>query len=236
MFAYAGFKILANPASPGARTEAKKMLLNLFGGIALSLGAWVLVDAFMAVLYKPGSATENWYALISGNDTNLCIEVAAALNQATPSGNPATGVTASGTPITSAGGYSYDPGIDAQIQTESAALSSLLSCVRGKLPPGVGRISSISDSVITSGKHTFADCAAQGHAICSHTGSSCHYGGSGKCTGQSYAVDFGDDENMSVLKSAVTACGGSALNEGNHLHASVGAQNGCGCDVGLRGI
>jgi hypothetical protein len=100
MFAYAGFKILANPASPGARTEAKKMLLNLFGGIALSLGAWVLVDAFMAVLYKPDAAGGVWYSIINSGGLPICLIQEGALFQLNqvPQSN-ITGVTPAGTGV-----------------------------------------------------------------------------------------------------------------------------------------
>ncbi|TRZ53159.1 hypothetical protein D4R99_01335 [bacterium] len=132
----------------------------------------------------------------------------------------------------SGGKFTFDQGIQAQVGDESSQLSALISCMETKVPPGVGRISSISDSKITSGTHTFEYCQQNGHNGCSHTTNSCHYGGA-NCLGKSYAVDFGDEQNMEALRSAANSCvsGGIFLyNEGGHLHVSVGRANNCGCD------
>lgn len=77
-------------------------------------------------------------------------------------------------------------------------------------------------------------------ACCAHAENSCHYGGR-TCRGRSYAVDFGlareSADTCSVLHRAVIDCnrqlGGRAWFhfEGDHLHVSIGAQHGCGCDM-----
>lgn len=125
--------------------------------------------------------------------------------------------------------FDYQAGIQLQAGDASSALNTLLSCMVAKVPANVGQISSISDSRITSGSKTFAQCAAGGQGVgCAHQVNSCHYGGK-TCTGSSYAVDFGDEQNAAVLTKAANACGASlVLNEGNHLHVSIGS--GCSCD------
>ncbi len=128
--------------------------------------------------------------------------------------------------------FNFDGGIIQQVSTASGPLSTLLSCMAGKLPSGVGTISSISDSKIISGEKTFTECLQGGQSVgCAHGVNSCHYGGTG-CTGSSYAVDFGDQQNMGALSSAAEQCNSRAFinNEDNHLHVSVGSVSGCACN------
>lgn len=242
MFAYAGFLMVTNPYNPSGISKAKSIMTNTIVGIVIALAAWILVDAIMAVLYRPGDALGAWSEIVQSGGLPVCLKQDAALvdiDRSNPQYGQITGDVAdtrpdgviTGSTITSADGYTYDPGITAQLPTRSRELTELLACMRNKLPAGTGRISSISDSAITSGKHTFAECAAS--RVCSHAASSCHYGGSGVCNGRSYAVDFGDDEHMSVLTSAAKACGAKTLNENDHLHVSIGALYNCGCDVNL---
>lgn len=234
MLAYGGFLYVVNPADPAARGKANKVLLNTIYGLIVALSSWLVVDAIMAVLYNPGAGSlGTWSSLISSGGVPVCLPQAgtgagAGLNQATTT--PPVSVTPG---AGGAGKFTFDPGIDAQVSTQSGALTTLLSCMAGKVPAGVGRISSISDSKITSGQYTFRQCATQGSTICAHTVNSCHYGGSGRCNGESYAVDFGDEQNTAALTAAAQACDGVVLNEGNHLHISVGARSGCGCDTRL---
>lgn len=233
MIAYAGFLMVTNPYSPSGISKAKSILTNTVMGIVIALAAWVIVDAVMAVLYRPGDALGAWSEIIKSGGLATCLTQDAALTDLSPAHPEAgqiTGVDSTGA-VASTNGYTYDSGITAQLPTESQELTELLACVRGKLPEGIGRISSISDSKITSGQYTFKQCAAS--RVCEHAPSSCHYGGSGVCNGRSYAVDFGDDEHMSVLTAAAQACGAKTLNENDHLHVSIGAKYGCGCDVNL---
>lgn len=223
MIAYAGFLFVVNPVNAGGKAKAKSILLNTVVGIVIALAGWMIVDAVMAVLYDRNTVGETWSQLITTGGANFCIPLAGSLR---PAVVPPPGLVV-GVP----GKFSFDPGISAQVSAESPALAALLSCMVTKVPAGVGRISSISDSKIVSGQYTFQQCAAQGSAICAHAVNSCHYGGTGSCNGSSYAVDFGDDENMAVLTSAAQACGARTLNEGTHLHATVGAASDCGCDT-----
>lgn len=237
---YAGFLMVIQPTGMGDLSKARGMLLNLVIGIVIALSAWLIVDAIMAVLYNPTNALKTWSSLITSGGIDPCLKQAGSLdtlNQVQGSGVnlQVQGVNADGSVTVTTGSYSatYDPGIEKQLPTASPALASLIGCIKSRVPSSVGRISSISDNVIMSGKADFKQCAEQGHALCSHTVNSCHYGGTGKCNGKSYAVDFGDEQNAGLLIDAARACGATALNEGDHVHVSVGAKNGCACDTKL---
>ncbi len=225
MIGYAGFLMVVNPTSAGDVQKAKTILWNTVIGIVISLAAWMIVAAIMAVLYNPSGVGQTWSSLIVGSrGIDSCLEQRGAL----PGEGLAPAVTAPGletAPGVAPGRFTYDSGIEAQVAHASGALQSLLSCMVTRVPAGVGRISSISDSQITSGQNTFAQCVA---GRCQHAANSCHYGGR-SCVGSSYAVDFGDQQNTQVLSAAATACGANYVeNEGDHLHVSVGRS--CGCN------
>jgi len=206
---------------------------NTILGIVVALAAWLIVDALMAVLYHPDSSTgwtTTWSSLITSGNALNCLPqqgVGTGLNQSTNG----AGVSTVSSTATGNGKFTFASGISAQVPNESSALASLLSCMGGKLTSNVV-ITSISDSAITSGKATMAQCAStQGKTLgCAHAANSCHYGGR-TCVGSSYAADLSGDAN--TITNAAKSCNASVLNEGNHLHVSVGAQNGCGCDTGL---
>ena len=231
MIAWSGFLFVVNPVNAGGKEQARKILTNTVVGIVIALAGWLIVDAIMAVLYNPSARSgetvlTTWSNLVTSGGALPCIPLKASLNQV-PGLVPSVDIAG----ISS--NFTFDSGIDAQISTASGPLSALLSCMVSKVPAGVGRISSISDSKIVNGQYTFQQCAAKGSALCAHTINSCHYGGTGSCNGSSYAVDFGDEENTSILTAAAQACGAKTLNEGDHLHVSVGATSGCDCDTRL---
>jgi Type IV secretion system pilin len=100
MLTWAGILILTSGGNPGARTKAKDMLLSTVVGITVSLSAWLIVNALMAVLYKPANFTEAWYELITADESAVkCIPLKASLDQS-PGGTAVRGVDGSGTPIT----------------------------------------------------------------------------------------------------------------------------------------
>lgn len=227
MIAYAGFLFVVNPVNAGGREQAKQILTNTIVGIIIALSAWMIVGAIMAVLYKsPGGTWGTWQELmVGGGSADGCLEKPVIVAPTTPA--PTTPPV---TVVPPKGKFVYASGIDKQISHRSAAVVVLMSCMAGKLTRDA-TITSISDSTIVSGKNTFQTCAAQGKTIgCAHTANSCHYGGRG-CVGFSYALDLAGDLN--ALDTLAMSCGASTLNEGNHLHVSVGRQNGCGCDAGL---
>jgi hypothetical protein len=142
--------------------------------------------------------------------------------------------TVGGQGLTGGGSIDYSA-VQDQLAAVSGPLSALLQCMGNKLPPGVGRVSALTDHYSNTDKAKIAHCDAVGHAgdsQCAHTKGSCHYGGS--CAGQAYAVDFGDEEHGSTLNDAAKACNGGAWYhfEGDHVHISVGRASGCNCDGG----
>lgn len=121
-------------------------------------------------------------------------------------------------------GFTYQSGISAQIGTASGALNNIISCMAKEVS---GQISSISDSKIVSGHATWAQCRVAGQSLCAHHAGSCHYGGT--CGDESYAVDIVGN-NANIIAAAHTCNASFVLNEGSHVHVSVGAAQGCGCD------
>lgn len=237
--AWAGFLFMMSATNPESRSQARGMLINAFVGMFIVLAAWLIVDFIMKRLYD-GESTKfgPWNSILQINDSSSCIEPIAVgkinglpgiITTITTGGSG--GVT--GTPGVSgtvSGGYGYQSGVEAQKPAVSAALSSLLSCMQGKLPSGIGQISALTDKYSTTDAAKIAHCAqvgSQGDSNCAHTVHSAHYGGY-SCVGKSYAVDFGDEQNANALISAAKACGAprAALENGNHVHVS--APNSCG--------
>jgi len=234
--AYAGILLVTSAGSPKAREQGKQRLINAFVGLVVILTSWLIVDFVMKTFYNDqDSGYGPWNSILAGNDQDKCLVAHNPTGLVTGTigvvQGTGPGILVGSGGFTGAGtNYTYDPGVENQRSTASAQLTTLLTCMASKLPAGTGRISSISDSKITSGQETFQQCAASGHASCSHTNYSCHYGGR-KCIGSSYAVDFGDQEHAAAITAAGNACGATAIyNEGNHLHVSVGKGSGCVCD------
>ncbi len=245
MMAYAGILWIASPFNPHNREEGRTLLMNAVIGLVITLMSWLIVDFVMKALYNPDAAAGYtkggplpWNSIL-GNGTagDRCLDI--TKQPQGPSGGGLTvsqpGQTTSGAQTTSTkapdNAFTYQTStsggdIIKQKGAASAALNTLLSCMSKKVPGDVGQISSISDNQIVLGNKTFAQCAANG---CAHTTNSCHYGGS-KCTGSSYAVDFGDQNHAAYLMKAANECGASnAFNEGDHVHVSV-KKSECGCN------
>lgn len=241
------FQFMMSVTNPEAKTAAKQRLISVLVGMLLILSAWLIVDFVMKSLYDSSGDFGPWNSILMDEDgENRCIQVAApppplpSITVATPGAGTGTASTQTGTTDSTQvmadpdGQFSYDSAtVKSQRAHASGALSSLLSCMAGKLPGNVGRISSISDSKIVNGAKTFAQCRDEGNArfggSCAHAVNSCHYGGR-NCVGASYAVDFGDEENASVIIQAATQCGASDadVHNGNHVHVNVN-QTACGC-------
>lgn len=116
--------------------------------------------------------------------------------------------------------------IKEQVNDASPELRMFINCIRKKVPANVGIISSISDSKNRGhlDRCNKSDCCKPGTGCanpCAHACQSCHYGG-GSSTNMSYAVDFGDEENVWTLIKAGKECGSKyEKNEGDHIHMSV---------------
>lgn len=208
--AFGGFYYMVGKVEQG-----KEIIYSSLLGLLLLFGAWLIlytINPELAKLKCPKLETPSSTSTSSGSPSS-----------------PSSGLPTSSTPPDNQ--LSFDPGIQNQLGDASAPLSSLLSCMSQKLPGNVGRISSISDSKIAAGTCSFYSCPIN-PSDCSHSCNSCHYGGT-NCKGKSYAVDFGDQQNSQILSQAAKECNSGAyvLNEGNHIHVSVGVSSGCGCDI-----
>lgn len=96
--AYAGFLYVVNPMNPSGRSKANGILWNTVIGLVVALSAWIMVDALMAVLYRPDNPGAVWSQLIGSGGQNFCLIQSSALenlDQAKPS-QGVTGVTPTG--------------------------------------------------------------------------------------------------------------------------------------------
>lgn len=140
MIAYSGFLFVSNPYNSSGLSKAKSILQSTVVGIVVSLAAWMIVGAFMAVLYDRGSVGQTWETLIMGGG-DLCLEIAAGLNQVEP-GVGVSGIDASGQTI-----LNFDPH-----QASSGACSA--ATLRNTIP-----------SLTTAEANTFA-CLAKYESSC----------------------------------------------------------------------
>jgi hypothetical protein len=126
--------------------------------------------------------------------------------------------------------YTYQSEIASQVSDASPELQEFLSALKDKLPAEAKVISSISDS------HGYENCVGDNYDPnnCAHSENSCHYGGeTEECREKgSYAVDFGNEDYYSQIRNAAKSVEPEAyvLFESNHVHVSIGAANGCGCN------
>lgn len=243
IIAWGGFLYILSPANPGNRSLANKMLINAAIGLVITLSAWLIVDFVMKTLY--GGQHGPWNSILYGQTSgNSCITVTkdpkklfsggifstpGAGDRYTP--NETSYTPTSGPHPDADGRFTYQSGIENQVIHASPRLRQLMSCMAERVPANVGNVSSISDSRIVNGSKTFEQCRQGGQSAgCAHSAYSCHYGG--RCTGgNSYAVDFGDEQNADSLRAAALACGADFINfEGTHLHVSIGRSAGCQCN------
>jgi|GEM_PF-2024209 len=82
MIAYAGFLLMTGQGNSGTISKAKGILWNTVVGIVIALAGWLIVDAIMAVLYKPDAKTgwtTTWSQLITSGGVDACLEQAGAM-------------------------------------------------------------------------------------------------------------------------------------------------------------
>ena len=252
LLAIAGVKLVTSGGNHSALDEAKSSFTNAIVGFLIILSAWLIVDTIMRALV--GTESRPGQLISEGSATGyLFWSEVSCQKQVTPvpkdveqeevewiQFTPTQNIIASPStiPTVSPGGiyyptsnvapdnqFTYNSGIAGQRAHASSELNALLNCMAGKLRANVGIISSISDSAILSGKKTFAQCWGGG---CAHTAGSCHYGNGTGVIGKSYAVDFGDENNVSDIKGAAYACGAgfAGVHNGNHVHVSAAACRG----------
>lgn len=160
----------------------------------------------------------------SGNNLNKALSVTGT---GTLTKGPCDKVTSPLAGTFNTAGWSFQANIKNQAGDAGPELGGLLNCMKPKLNPGVGVISSISDS------NHIGDLSSCNKASCSttscvHTCYSCHYGG-GINTNKSYAADFGDEGNFAAIKAAALSCDPGAyvllepMTAPDHVHISVSA-------------
>lgn len=209
MFVYNGVIYMTSDVV-GKKAEAKSAFFNIIGGVVLILTAVLILQTINPDLVRFGLEKR--------------------LDAIQPQGGGGgTGINPPLPPPSAPDGeLSYQPGIEAQRAHASPAFESFLQCMAGALPGNMGVISSISDSYLTDNIKTWEECA---RGECQHRAGSLHYGGT-NCVGQSYAVDFGDEQAHYYIAEAARACdmGAFVAFEGNHVHVSIGGASGCGTD------
>ncbi len=229
----AGFGLVTSGGDTSAVSAAKSKFKNALIGLLIVMAAWLLVDTMVTKLVNGGDgnlAGAGFKAAGPWSEVKCQVQTVPK----PPKPQPVGGVTATTTTATTTGGvfrYSNNFNSSVQITHASPGLNEFQGCVASKIPSGNYFISSISDDKIANEGFSFIQCA-QGK--CAHAANSCHYGGSGKCNGKSYALDVSfvgiNDEQKQKVVAAAKNCGGWGQIESNHIHISVGNKYGCGCN------
>jgi hypothetical protein len=190
---------------------AKNIIKKTLTGFALMLVGWLIVFTLLSFL----SAGDEGMVGTGGKWYEFSCDESSISSLGTMTGIPDDTE------------YTFDPDIESQMSDASTPLQDLLDCMESKLPSEAKRISSISDSA------GMTNCVTGSYSedLCAHTEDSCHYGGT-DCSGESYAVDFGNESYGSQIVEAAKTCNSDVytLNEGDHIHISIGQINGCNCN------
>lgn len=197
---------------------AKEIIKKTLIGFALMMVGWLLVFTLLSFLSTNGmvgKGTNSWFEFTCDAESKFY-------------GGFEPNPTAVLTPPDPSSSYTFQTGIASQMSDASPALSSFLDCMEEKLPTGAKEISSISDSA----GMTLCSSTSYSRPPCAHGRDSCHYGGTAaSCDNKSYAVDFGNENYGNEIYWAAKACQPNAfvLDEGNHIHVSIGSIYNCGC-------
>jgi hypothetical protein len=92
--AYAGFLLVINPAMPESRSTAKSLLINAAIGIALMLGAWLLVNTILVALTGGERNIGYFTGFLSGGD--MCIPITTATGNTLGAGSGGGGLSGVG--------------------------------------------------------------------------------------------------------------------------------------------
>ena len=92
---YAGFVWMTSGGSPERRNQGSHLLINVFVGLAIMLGAWLIVDFVMKELYREPTEFGPWNSILAGNgeSANLCITARQPIPIATGTVDIITGQT-----------------------------------------------------------------------------------------------------------------------------------------------
>jgi len=216
--------VSGSAASQKGVETAKKMLTGAVIGLVIMISAWLIVGTIVAALGFGSLFGDIQCSDDSGFDTSA----SSGDDTGDDTGDDLGQGSGEGCE-----GYRFDSEIREQCGYASDQLNDLLTCMRAEMSASVGRISSIVESdnpeCCLENKGDDSKCSGG----CVHTRYSCHYGGR-TCGPESYAVDFGDEENAPVIMAAANKCGGRSLfnrpGHYDHVHVSVGS---CGCDESL---
>lgn len=205
LFVWHAFGFLIAGGNKEKIETSKKALIHTVIGIIIILGSWFLVNMVIVLLTGAEGGVGKIFSGQAWNE--YCKGEITTYKPTTFASN-----------ITE---WQFSPGIGNQIADISPALNQMMECLRKNLPPGVGRISSISDSNHIG---NLRPCEQQNGCPenCAHTCGSCHYGG-GLGDNKSHAIDLGDDENYDAIRNAIANCDeyvGHFLRESDHIHIS----------------
>lgn len=100
LIAYAGFRLMTAGSNPGARTQARNLILNAVVGIVVVLAAWLIVDFVMKAVYREPAEFGPWNAIWAPSSDNMCI----AINENPTPITSGTVNIVTGKPITPIGG------------------------------------------------------------------------------------------------------------------------------------
>lgn len=134
MIAYAGFLFVVNSVNPTGIDKAKGILLNTVVGIIIALAGWLIVNAVMAVFYKPSAVGgASWWQIVTSSGPP-CLDQKGALpdaglNQALVTGVTATGGTLSTTISTVPGSACNPSTVIAAAPNASISQANLLACI-----------------------------------------------------------------------------------------------------------
>jgi hypothetical protein len=234
-----GVMYIVSAGSEQAITTAKAVLKNSLYGFVFVLIAWLCIYTVMWILSVKGTDNtdltnkDNFLGIGKTGWTEFTCSTTSSTTTDGSTTETNTGDIPSDEPALPGdplGGYTYDPGIEGQTGAASDPLRKLLTCIDKdpNLSKKAKHISSISDS-----KGMEYCINNYNRPPCAHSKFSCHYGGR-DCRSQqkSYAVDFGNEIFYPSIKKAIEECEPKAyiVNEGDHVHVSVGKMSGCNCD------
>lgn len=212
MLSIGAFVYITSAGNNAVMGTAKTIIADAIIGLVLAMLSWLLLNTINPdLLSAPG--------ISSGSSPT----------------DPWTPTTPVAPPSSKYLGFNTQ--VPAQNSDASEELNDLLNCMNSNRPSGSTiTISSISDG--NGGVSCYKDHPAWSQCTsstqtncCFHKRNSCHYGGTASsCAGKSYAVDFSSRQSSidnQAIMALATQCGGSTLNEGGHVHVSVGS---CGCN------
>lgn len=208
MIMIGGYMYMMSAGNTASTGKAKSVITDAIIGLILALTSYLILYEINPNLLS---------CKISAGDGTAATRTQPAAQAPAGAAKPATGAG------TCAGLNSQVP---AQCGDASPQLQTMLSCIAEKLGNTV-QISSISDGnggLTCYSKYSLKCTGNSQTGCCFHSRSSCHYGGT--CNDGSHAADFsakGSSASNTTIKNAIQNCGGKALDEGNHVHGSIGS-------------